>query len=298
MDQLISNILAAKNPTAVGLDTRLEYLPESLRAGVSTQQEAAEAILHFNEKLLTRVAGEIPCVKIQIACYEMLGTAGMQAFTETARFAEKLGLYVIADAKRNDIGSTAECYAKAFLGQKERGFPAHSLTINAYLGSDGVEPFLRELGPGQSLFALVKTSNPSSGELQDLLLQNGNTVFEEMGDKVALWGKPYIGKYGYSALGSVVGATYPAQGEALRKRLPSVFFLLPGYGAQGAAAADLTGCFDGRGLGGVVNASRSVLCAWQKPARAHMDCFEAALDEVLAMKKALQNALAAAGKAL
>ncbi|MCL2433777.1 MAG: orotidine-5'-phosphate decarboxylase, partial [Clostridia bacterium] len=186
----------------------------------------------------------------------------------------------------NDIGSTAEAYAAAYFGEGA-GFPADMITVNGYLGSDGVEPFLRYC-PGNGVFVLVKTSNPSSGELQDKTI-DGKPVYEIMGEMTAQWGAEYMGESGYSAVGAVVGATYPAQGASLRKLLPHTFFLVPGYGAQGATAADLAGCFDKNGGGAVVNASRSILCAWQKAGT--QDFVQAAVDEAVAMKKALREVL-------
>ena len=195
---------------------------------------------------------------------------------------------VIADCKRNDIGATAGAYANAYLGETPLGeghdaaFPVDFVTVNAYLGIDGVKPFL-EAGKvrGGGIFALVKTSNPSGGQLQDLKIGD-RTVYEVMGDLVSEWGEDSIGKYGYSSVGAVVGATYPEQGAALRKRLPHTFFLVPGYGAQGATGKDLRGCFDANGRGAVVNASRSILTAWKK--QPGVDFAQAARNEAIRMR--------------
>lgn len=278
IDRLIDAIDAKQNPTALGLDMRPDYLPESV-----PQDETADAILAFNIALMDAVEDIVPAIKVQAAYYEMLGVAGMKAFRETLVEGEKRGFIVIADAKRNDIGPTAEAYARAYFGG---AFPAHFLTVNAYLGSDGVAPFL-QYAPDNGIFALVKTSNPSSGELQDLRFPDGRALYEAMGDCVSAWGAPYIGKHGYSAVGAVVGATYPGQGAALRKRLPHTFFLVPGYGAQGADGKALSGMLDENGRGILVNASRSLMLAYRMKEYAGLSFAEATRREALAMKEDL-----------
>ena len=214
----------------------------------------------------------------------------------------KRGLVTIADVKRNDIGATSKAYASAYLGKtalgggSESAFDADFVTVNAYLGIDGIKPFIdacREYGKG--IFVLVKTSNPSSGELQDLMLDDG-TVYEKMGDYVLEWGRELKGHCGYSSVGAVVGATWPAQAQKLRERLPGVFFLVPGYGAQGGKAADIAVCFDFKGAGAVVNASRSILTAHQNPAYRDMDFAMAAREEATRMKEDIHNTLISEGK--
>ncbi len=244
IDRLIEKIKQTDNPSVVGLDTNFDYLPDELRAGVADLRGAAQAIAEFNRNVIDNICDIVPAVKVQIAYYEMYGVEGMKTFAETLAYASKKGMYVMTDAKRNDIGATAECYAKAYLGKtfvngaSETAFDSDFLTVNAYLGSDGIVPFLKWMKErDKGIFVLVKTSNPSSGELQDMRLSDGKTVYEYMGQLVEEWGKNCRGKYGYSDVGAVVGATHPAQAEILRKQMPHTFFLIPGYGAQGAPRA-------------------------------------------------------------
>ena len=239
-------------------------------------------------------------VKVQIAYYEMYGAEGLKAYEATLKYAAEKGLVVIADAKRNDIGSTAACYSKAFLGETEvngarfSAFPSDFLTVNGYLGTDGIAPFVEDCAKrGKGIFVLVKTSNPSSGELQNLLLENGTPVYEYMGGLVEKWGEPTAGRYGYSAVGAVVGATHPAEAASLRAKLPHTFFLIPGYGAQGANAEMLKCCFGKNGLGGVVNNSRGIICAYKKTGGTY---YEAARAAALAMKKDLSETIGRMGK--
>ena len=295
IDKLIEKIIATQNPTCVGLDTQLDYLPDEMRAGVMTCGDAAAAILAFNKKLIDSVYDIVPSVKVQVAYYEQYGAAGMQAFLDTIAYAKERGLVVIADCKRNDIGSTAGRYSAAYLGETALGEQNVSvagcdfLTVNAYLGTDGVQPFLDDCKKyDRGLFILVKTSNPSSGELQDLKLSDGRTVYECMGDMVEGWGSDMVGAYGYSAVGAVVGATHPAEAKILRDRLPHTFFLIPGYGAQGGKAEMLKNCFDANGLGGVVNNSRGILTAYKKNGGTF---WEAARAACLAMKADLLSVL-------
>ncbi len=283
IDKLIERIGQMQNPTALGLDTDVSYLPEAPKPGGE-----GEAVFAFNKALMDALADVVPAIKVQVAYYEALGVSGMAAFGETLAYGKKKGYIVIADCKRNDIGPTASAYAKAYFGNND--FPADFLTVNGYLGTDGIAPFL-EYAPEHGIFALVKTSNPSSGELQDLSFEDGRTLYEAMADKVAQWGEPYIGRHGYSAVGAVVGATYPEQGAALRKRLPKTFFLVPGYGAQGATGAALAGTMDASGGGIVVNASRSLLLAYRKPEHAGFSFAEAARREAITMRDDLRKAM-------
>lgn len=300
VDQLISAIERKSNPTALGLDTRVEYLPENFAAqfDVTTLAGAAGAVLAYNRALVDALHTFVPCVKVQVAYYEMYGLPGMTAFHETCRYAAEHGLIVIGDCKRNDIGATSGAYATAFLGQTPLGdnqaaaFPVDFLTVNPYLGADGILPFVAQCkDQDKGIFVLVKTSNPSSSQIQDLPLADGRRVYEAVGDLVAAWGQDSLGEYGYSAVGAVVGATHPDEGAALRQRLPHTFFLLPGYGAQGASGADLARMFDEQGRGAVVNASRSILCAWKKAGTD--DFVRAARDEVLRMRDDIMGALRA-----
>ena len=221
-DELQQAIIAKQNPTCVGLDTALEYLPEGMAAGKSLE-EAAEAIFEFNKNIIDATCDIVPSVKVQIAYYEQYGYYGLRAFYNTLRYAKEKGLIVIADAKRNDIGATASRYAQAFLDEKD-AFESDILTVNGYLGSDGILPFTEKCkANGKGIFVLVKTSNPSSGELQNLKLADGRTVYECMGDMVEGWGADTVGAYGYSAVGAVVGATYPEMGKILRQIMPKSY---------------------------------------------------------------------------
>ena len=306
MEQLAARIRALKNPTVAGLDTRIEYLPESfvreiLPEGIRSFEDAAEAVYQYNVRLVDALCDIVPAVKVQVAYYEMYGPAGMKAFEKTLAYATSKGLLVMADVKRNDIGATAACYANAYIGEtampegSRRAFAADFATINPYLGVDGVKPFTdacKEKDTG--IFVLVKTSNPSSGQLQDMKFEDGRTLYEAVADLVEQWGEETRGESGYSAVGAVVGATYPQQGTALRARMPHAFFLVPGYGAQGATGADIAGCFDANGSGAIVNASRSILCAWKK--REGMAFDAAAREEAIRMREDLCACLKAAGK--
>lgn len=274
-DRLCVAIERTGNPVVVGLDPRLESLPASIVTACrqeygDTVQAAAEALWRFNRGIIDAVYDLVPAVKPQLAFYERYGIDGMRAFARTVAYARDAGLMVIADAKRNDIGSTADAYADAFLGasrvfdQGRRGdFAADALTVNAYLGGDGIRPFVeRAYRHGNGLFVLLKTSNASSGELQDLLIE-GRPLYEHLGALIEVWGQESRGTCGYSAVGAVVGATYPEQGRRLRALMPHTLFLVPGYGAQGATAADVAGCFDAQGRGALVNAARSLIFAYR-----------------------------------
>ena len=306
MDKLYARISELKNPTVAGLDTRIEYLPESFVAeilpeGIRSFEDAAEAVYQYNVRLVDALCDIVPAVKVQVAYYEMYGPAGMVAFEKTMQYAKDKGLIVMADVKRNDIGATAGCYANAYVGAtplpqgEARAFASDIATINPYLGVDGVKPFVDACAAnGTGVFSLVKTSNPSSGQLQDMRFEDGRTLYEAVADLVEEWGEATRGESGYSAVGAVVGATYPQQGTALRARMPHAFFLVPGYGAQGATGADIAGCFDENGSGAIVNASRSILCAWKK--REGMAFDAAAREEAIRMREDLCSCLKAAGK--
>ncbi len=297
-DKLIERIKELDNPTVAGIDTSFDYLPDDMKNGVKDFKSASEAVLEFNKRIIDNICDIVPCVKVQIAYYEMYGLDGMHTFAETVKYAGKKGMLVMTDAKRNDIGATAECYAKAYLGETAVGdktytaFDSDFLTVNGYLGSDGIKPFLGWMQKrDKGIFVLVKTSNKSSGELQDLKLENGKTVYEYMGSLVEEWGKDSIGKYGYSAVGAVVGATHPAQAEILRKEMPHTFFLIPGYGAQGGTADALKVCFNSDGLGGIVNSSRGILCAYRQEKYAGRSYYEAARQACIDMKNDLNRAI-------
>ena len=303
IDKLIDKIIEMQNPTCVGLDTDFNYLPEEMREDVNTFESAAERITEFNMNIIDKVCDVVPAVKVQIAYYKMYGYEGLKAFDYTVNYARGKDMIVIADCKRNDIGSTASCYSKAYLGstvingEKIQSFPADMLTVNGYLGTDGIKPFVDDIkNNDKSIFVLVKTSNPSSGELQNLKLENGEFVYERMGSLVSEWGKDVIGKYGYSEVGAVVGATHPEEAENLRKRLPSTFFLIPGYGAQGGSAQMLKVCFDKRGLGGIVNSSRGIICAYKNPEYSGMNYCDAARAACIDMQEDLVKAIGGMGR--
>lgn len=266
-----------QNPTVLGLDPKLDYVPPHLVQQVAEQLDnpmeiAAESLLRFNTALIDAVADIVPAVKPQLAYYEMYGPAGLRAFAKTCRYAAGKGLVVIADGKRNDIGSTAQAYATAYLGTTALSdgvetnlYEIDALTVNAYLGLDGIEPFLNiGSAAGKGCFVLVRTSNPSAGDFQDLALSDGRKLYEAVADKVREWGELFVGELGYSSVGAVVGATWPEQAAELRRRMPKTLILVPGYGAQGATGRDVAVNFDSSGMGAIVNASRSLMCAWQK----------------------------------
>ena len=299
-DRLIEKIIDMQNPTCVGLDTLFDYLPDEMKAGVKDFNGVAERVFEFNKKIIDTVKDIVPSVKVQIAYYEMYGVAGMKAYEETLKYAAEKDLVVIADAKRNDIGSTASCYAKTFLGEtavndnKFQAFPSDFVTVNGYLGTDGIAPFVDECEKAdKGIFVLVKTSNPSGAEIQNLVLENGMPVYEHMGNLVEKWGESTVGKYGYSAVGAVVGATHPTEAGRLRETMPHTFFLIPGYGAQGGNAQMLKSCFGENGLGGVVNNSRGILCAYKKNGGTY---YEAAKNACIAMQKDLSEVIGKMGR--
>ncbi len=289
IDRLCRAIKDTQCPVCAGLDTEYGYLTPEYQAGAAepTDSEKAKCVYKFNCDIIDAIADIVPSVKVQSAYYEQYGAAGVQCFFDTMEYAGRKGLVVIADAKRNDIGATAKAYAQAHISNS----PADFLTVNAYLGIDGIQPFLEACGAtGKGIFVLVKTSNPSGGEFQDLDV-GGKKLYEAVADKVQAWGEPYTGESGYSSVGAVVGATYPAEAEALRKRIPSVFFLVPGYGAQGAGADDIAVNFDRKGLGAVVNASRGLLLAYKKEKYAGLSAAQAARAFTLDMKEDILAAL-------
>ncbi|MCL1901618.1 MAG: orotidine-5'-phosphate decarboxylase [Firmicutes bacterium] len=303
IDRLISKCVELKNPVCVGLDTSLDYLPEDMQNSCKELTDAAKAITEFNIKIIDRVHSLIPAVKVQIAYYEMYGVDGIKAFLDTINYAKKMGLIVISDVKRNDILSTASCYSSAYLGNvKINGnsfcaFPSDFITVNGYLGTDGISPFITDCKEyDKGIFVLVKTSNPSSFELQDKKLDDGQEVYKKMAGFVNFWGKDLLGKYNYSQIGAVVGATQKSQAKFLRDKYPNLFFLIPGYGAQGATASDLTVCFDESGCGGIVNSSRGILCAYKSEKFKSNSYAAAAEDALIDMQQDIYNALKNDGK--
>jgi len=275
LDRLIRKIIQTGNPTVAGLDPTLDFIPDFIKDRCfekygNTLEAAATAILEFNKGLIDALFDIVPAVKPQCAYYELYGWQGIKALHETIEYAKKKGMFVITDGKRNDIGSTMQAYATAHLsgvninGQNIEPFGADALTVNGYLGSDGIEPLLEICkNNDKGIFVLCKTSNPSSGELQDKMIE-GKAVYRIMGEMCEQWGEKLPGQFGYSGVGAVVGATYPQQLEELRGIMSKTFFLVPGYGAQGGKSQDIALAFDKNGLGAIVNSSRAIMCAYQK----------------------------------
>ena len=294
-DALQEKIRAKKNPTVAGLDPKPEQIPPHiLKASYETYGEtlqgAAESVWTFNQGLIDALCDVVPAVKPQAAYYERLGWRGLEVMERTIAYAREKDLFVIADIKRGDIGSTAQAYADAWLGETRVGeashpvFNADCVTLNGYMGSDTIEPFVEACKAGDKcLFLLVKTSNPGSGELQNMVAGD-RLVYKVMGDMTAKLGKGTEGRYGFHLAGAVVGATYPSDMRELRRRLEHTFFLVPGYGAQGGTAEDVQYAFNKYGHGAIVNASRSIMCAWQKTGRDGTDYQEAARAAAVAMR--------------
>ena len=295
-DRLIENIIEKQNPTVAGLDPKLDYVPASVKDACFAQygktlEGAAAALLAFNKAIIDQICDIVPAIKPQAAYYEMYGWQGVRALAETIAYAQQKGMFVMTDGKRNDIGTTMEAYATAHLGTTDvageaiDAFGADALTVNGYLGTDGIQPLVKICQEkDKGIFVLVKTSNPSSGELQDLKLTNGASVYEQMGRMCEQWGEALPGKYGYSGVGAVVGATYPEQLKEMREKAPHTFFLVPGYGAQGGGAQDAKNAFDKNGLGAIINSSRGIMCAWKKQGLTEDDFAVAARSEALRMK--------------
>ena len=301
IDKLIEKIKQTGNPTVIGLDPRYEMLPKCVTEKYPSNLEGvSQAIIEYNKELIDATCDIIPAIKPQIAFYEMYGIHGMKVFKETCEYAKQKGMMVIADIKRGDIGSTAQGYSNAYLGRTKIGDKEESIydvdfvTVNAYMGIDCVKPFIEDCKKyNKGIFILVKTSNPSSGELQDVRLENGKEVYREVAKLVEKWGEELIGENGYSNIAAVVGATYPKQLEELRNEIPNVFFLIPGYGAQGGKTEDIALGFDDNGLGGIVNASRSLMCAYKldiwKDKFEEKDYAKATRAEALRMKAELNE---------
>ena len=306
INQLVANIKKAGAPIVVGLDPMLNYIPEQVQKKAfaeygETLEGAAEAIWQFNKEIVDKTYDLIPAVKPQIAMYEQFGLPGLAAFKKTVDYCKGKGLVVIGDIKRGDIGSTSAAYAVGHIGKVKVGsktyapFDEDFVTVNPYLGSDGVNPFLdvcKEEKKG--IFVLVKTSNPSSGEFQDQKI-DGRPLYELVGEKVAAWGSEVMGDE-YSYVGAVVGATYPEMGKVLRKVMPKAYILVPGYGAQGGKGKDLVHFFNEDGLGAIVNSSRGIIAAYKQEQYAKFgaenfgDASRAAVETMIAdIKGALEN---------
>ena len=308
INKLINKIQKTKAPIVVGLDPMLSYVPEHIQKKAfaeygETLEGAAEAIWQFNKEIVDKTYDLIPAVKPQIAMYEQFGIEGLKAYKKTVDYCKSKDLVVIGDIKRGDIGSTSAAYAVGHLGKVQvgsktyAGFDEDFATVNPYLGSDGVKPFIDVCKQeNKGLFILVKTSKPSRGEFQDQKI-DGKPLYELVGEKVAQWGEEHMGESGYSYVGAVVGATYPEQGEILRKVMPKSFILVPGYGAQGGKGKDLVHFFNEDGLGAIVNSSRGIIAAYKQEAYAKFgaenfgDASRAAVEAMIAD---IQGALTAA----
>ena len=303
MDNLIKKIKEKNSPIVMGIDPRYEMIPNIIKSKYQKNIEGfAKSAVVFAKKLIDATYDIIPAIKPQLAYFEMMGPDGLKAFKEIVDYAKSKDLIVIADAKRGDIGTTSQGYANTFLGEtslddnKEKIYDADFVTVNPYMGPDCVKPFVEDSKKYEKgVFVLVKTSNKSSGELQDLKLENGNKVYEQVATLVEEWGKDLIGEYGYSSISAVVGATYPEQLKEIRKLAPHTFFLIPGYGAQGGKAEDIALGFDENGIGGIVNASRSLMCAYKsdrwKDAYTEEQFAEATRAEALRMREELMSAI-------
>ena len=276
VDELNEKIINLKSPVVVGLDPVIEKIPnyykKNLQNAVDKLSAVADIFFNFNKDIIDSICDIVPAVKPQMAFYEMYGEAGIRAFINTIKYAKQKGLLVIDDAKRNDIGNTAKAYAKGHLGKVDCGdgnkisvFDADFITVSPYLGLDSIEPFIDECKENnKGIFVLVKTSNPTSADIQDKIDQNGAHIYESVAKYVKQCSEGLIGETNYTPIGAVVGATFPEEASTLRKIMDNNIFLVPGYGAQGASAKDIVNCFNNDGLGALVNASRSIIFAYMK----------------------------------
>lgn len=308
INKLISKIQKTNAPIVVGLDPTMKFVPEYIKKAAfaeygETLEGAAEAIWQYNKGIVDAICDLVPAVKPQVAMYEQFGVPGMVTFQKTVDYCREKDLVVIGDVKRGDIGSTSEAYAVGHLGKVQvgnsrlAGFNEDFVTVNPYLGSDGVKPFLKVCKEeGKGIFVLVKTSNPSSGEFQDRIMAGEEKpLYELVGRQVAAWGAECMPDSGdYSYVGAVVGATYPEQGRILRKMMPHTFILVPGYGAQGGKGADLVHFFNEDGLGAIINSSRGIIAAYQQEQYARygeQGYAEASRAAVVKMQKDIAQAL-------
>ena len=308
INKLVAQIKKTGAPIVVGLDPMMKFIPEHINEKAfaefgETLEGAAEAIWQYNKAIVDAIYELVPAVKPQIAMYEQFGLPGLSAFYKTVQYCKEKGLIVIGDIKRGDIGSTSEAYAVGHLGKVQvgsksyYGFDEDFVTVNPYLGSDGVNPFIKVCKEEKKgIFVLVKTSNPSSGEFQDRQIADaGNRpLYEVVGEQVAKWGETHMGDT-YSYVGAVVGATYPEMGKVLRKIMPKSYILVPGYGVQGGKGADLVHFFNEDGLGAIVNSSRGIIAAYQQEKYAHFGAenfADASRAAVLDMKEDIEQALA------
>ncbi len=303
MDRLIEKIKQMNNPTVIGVDTRYELVPDCVKNKYSKDINGmCKAMLEYSKALIDATYDIIPAVKLQSAYFEMYGIEGIKLYKEMIDYCKSKEMIVMADVKRGDIGSTSSGYSRAYLGKnlinekEESIFDVDFATVNPYMGSDCVNPFVEDCKKyDKGIFVLVKTSNKSSGEIQDLKTEDGEEVYKKVARLVNSWGEELIGENGYSNVSAVVGATYPKQLEELRELMPHAYFLIPGYGAQGGKAEDIALGFDENGLGGIVNATRSLMCAykserWQKEF-SEEDYAKATRAEAIRMRDELMNAI-------
>lgn len=302
VDLLVKKIKEKGNPSVAGLDPKIDYVPQYIRDKAYAEygknlKGACEAIWEFNKGLIDALYDVVPAVKPQSAFYEMYGLCGEEVLHRTVRYAKEKGLYIILDVKRNDIGSTAEAYSKAYLGNvdidgvTEEPCPVDCVTVNPYLGTDGIKPFVNDCKVfDKAIFALVKTSNPSSGELQDMIAGEKH-IYEHVAELVNSWNSDTIGESGYGAVGAVVGATYPEQATILRGIMKQSYFLVPGYGAQGGGALGVKPCFNDDGLGAIVNSSRGIMCAYKNGDWREEQFAEAARAEAIRMREDIASVL-------
>ena len=303
MDRLIKKIIKTNNPTVIGVDTRYDMVPECVKNKYSKDINGmCGAMLEYSKALIDATYDIIPAVKLQSAYFEMYGIEGIKLYKEMIDYCKQKDMIVMADVKRGDIGSTSSGYSRAYLGkniinEKEEGiFDVDFATVNPYMGSDCVNPFVEDCKKyDKGIFVLVKTSNKSSGEIQDLKTEDGEEVYKKVAKLVNKWGEELVGEYGYSSVSAVVGATYPKQLKELRELMPNAYFLIPGYGAQGGKAEDIALGFDENGLGGIVNATRSLMCAYKselwKDKFAEEDYAKATRAEAVRMKDELNLAI-------
>lgn len=306
-DRLIEKVIKCRNHTVVGLDPRLDYVPkhisDEIGEGNPVEKNAgliAEAFFSFNKEIIDNIYDIVPAVKPQIAFYEQYGTAGFECWMKTCEYAKKKGLLVVGDVKRSDIGSTAEAYSDFYLGDNEWSAETDCITINPYLGTDSIMPFVKKCEKnGKGIYVLVKTSNKSSIDIQDLE-SGGKKIYEHVAGLVVKLGEGLIGKYGYSSIGAVVGATFKGDGIRLRELMEKVYFLVPGYGAQGGTAEDVAVCFNEDGLGAIVNSSRGIIAAYKN--KEYSERFTerefglAAREAAIAMRDDINSELVKAGK--
>lgn len=304
INQLIEGIIQKRSPIVVGLDPRLEQLPEAIinkyeAEGCSPYDVVKNSLIEFNKGIIDSVKDLVPAIKPQVAFYEQYGLAGMEAYAETCKYGKEAGLYVIADVKRGDIGSTSKAYSLGHLGKvlykdtQLNDFEADCVTVNPYLGDDCLGEFVDEIKTlDKAMFVLVKTSNKSSEQLQNLVVGD-QKIYEVVGGLVNDWCQKTIATKGYSPVGAVVGATYPSEMDTLRKVMPNAYFLVPGYGAQGGGGKDVVNAFNDDGLGAIVNSSRGIIFAYKKSDLSYQ---EAAREATLAMQKDINTALEEAGK--